>query len=271
MKNKTVLWLAAGALVGILTFGATLAYDYARAPKVPADGAADWSAALAHLEKNDPKSAAAALTAWIKKAEEAGVHSPEAHFNLAIARWDLKEAGPAASALLKSLLIAQSLPHIARAQAALAGMQRELGVSDAVAKETRFLARVCITDNGLTCLMMIAFWMIAGISLWIWKERDHLKFRQALAWTLPIVAILVFCGIGLVSRDWNGGYAVLNSEESAIAVFPNPKLDTQEKLLDLPAGTLVHSSGESQNGFVRIDSPIVAWVQQAQIEVPTTL
>ena len=146
-------------------------------------------------------------------------------------------------------------------------MQRELGVSDTVARENRFLSRVWITDNGLTFLFALGFWSLVGMALAL-RRRQGVALPAVLGWML--LPVLTFClaTAALSLRDIKGGYAVLDTADGAIGLFPNPRLDTQEKLLDLPAGTLVHSTGETQNGFLRIDSPVVAWVQAPEIKMP---
>ncbi len=268
MKNKYVLQMTAVAVLAAITLGLAIGFDRTRAPFLTGDAQADWTAAASALEKGDPASAKTALTRWITAAEAQGIRSPEANFNLASALWNLKEPGPAAAELLKSLLTAQSLSHIARAQSVLASMQRELGVSDSVARENRFLSRVWITDNGLTFLFALGFWSLVGMALTLKRRQDSVRLPAVLGWM--VLPVLTFClASGALSlRDIKGGYAVLDTAEGAIGLFPSPRLDTQEKLLDLPAGTLVHSTGETQNGFLRIDSPVIAWVQTPQIRLP---
>lgn len=269
MKNKSVLLMAAAAALVAITLGIAVGFDRARAPALTGEAASDWTAALTAMEKGDPANAKASLLRFVAAAEAQGIRSPEAHFNLAIAHWDLKEPGPAAAEVLRSLLTGQSLSHIARAQSVMAGMQRELGVSDGVARENRFLARMWITDNGLTFLFALALWSLAGISLWLWRQRQIVRLPVILSSLILPVMTFLLAGGALSLRDWKGGYAVLDATDNAIGLFPSPRIDTQEKLLDLPSGTLVHSTGETQNGFLRIDSPVVAWVQSSQLLVPS--
>ncbi len=268
MKTKYVLLWVVLAALAVATLGIAIARDHAHSPVLTGEAAAGWSTAMTHLEKGEAAMARQALARWIAAAEAKGIRSPEAYFNLAIAHWGLKEPGPAGSAVLRSLLATPSLAQIARAHSILAAMQRELGVSDTVARENRFLARIWLTDNGLTFFLMLAFWSAIGISLWLYQQRPTIRRRDILGSMTPTAIALLVASFGLALRDWKGSYAVLDGTDSPVGLFPSPRLDTQEKLLDLPSGTLVHSTGESQNGFLRIDSPIVAWVPTTQIQLP---
>lgn len=267
MKTKFTLLSVGMTVLAALSLLGTLLWRNAHRPVIPAELQPQWEAAVSLLEKGNYRSARDSLVQWIAEAHPKGIDSPEAYYNLSIAHWEMKEPGPSASALLNSLLLSQSLSQIARSATALARMQIDLGISDGITRELRFQARVWLTDNGLTFLMMLAFWSLIGVGLWFWRFHGQLTWLQRAGIALGPIVIFAVAGTGLLHRDWKGSYGVLDTEDGTIGLYPDPRLDTQEKLLDLPSGTLVHSSGEAQNGFIRIDSPLVAWVQTGELKL----
>jgi hypothetical protein len=255
--QKTLAWLIAAGLAVVFSRPAQ------------ADTLAElWNSGLQNASQGHPDEAARAFQQWIDLAEKSGLRSSEAHHNLGYLYWTLKRPGPAIYHSLTSAILSGSLPKTLDHLQALSSMEREVGIKDGVSSHLAFRLRILFGENTLTFLLAAGFWALILVVLMRLVRFPGSKVRTLKPVFLAIAAVAwSLAAAGIAQRYLlPTQYGVLDNEKGAIAVFRLPEQKADEKLVDLPSGTIV-SVGHSENdGFVKIVYPVSGWVQTAEVQ-----
>ena len=217
-----------------------------------------WSSALSALQSNDAATAERLFTQWIAESEKAGIRSPEAHYNLGLAYWNLKRPGPSVYHFLKSTTYSSSPWKRLSTLNTLADIEKEIGVRDGVAVNTNFKAHMTLDEDWLLFLITIAFWGLVGAGLLWWLQGNRAKKAARQIAIVPAIFLLVSL-LGYAYRATGPSVGVLDGELGGVNVFRIPEEKADNKLVELPAGTIV-LSGRTQNDFIEIYDPVSGWV-----------
>lgn len=217
-----------------------------------------WSSALSALQSNDAATAERLFTQWIAQGEKAGIHSPEAHYNLGLAYWNLKRPGPSVYHFLKSTTYSSSPWKRLSTLDTLADIEKEIGVRDGVAVSNNFKAHMTLDEDWLLFLVTLGFWGLVGTGLLWWLQGSRAeKAAKQIAVVPALFLLIALVGYGYRATGPNVG--VLEGEPSGVNVFRAADEKADNKLVELPAGTIV-LSGRTQNDFIEIHEPVSGWV-----------
>lgn len=217
-----------------------------------------WKQGVTALKANDSKTALAVFTSWAALVGADANRSPEYHYNLGIAYWDQKRAGNSVYHLLQSTQGYLSPFRVHSTLKTVSGIQRELGIRDNPAEDWLFRWALLVPSNLVATLLSLGFWgLVAAILVrWLQGARAHRAACQiAILPALCFVLGLAALSLKAVAPDWS----VLVDEENGIHVYKLPQAIEENRLVDLPSGTLV-ITGRNDRGYTEIQSPIAGWV-----------
>jgi hypothetical protein len=233
-----------------------------------------WENATRALANEDAAHAVEGYRQWLDNHAREGLQSPEAHYNLGLAYWKLKQPGPAIYHILKSATLRRSIPRIHQDLRTLAALEKEIGIKDNLADGFLFQLWLLLNQDITTWLIALAFWAFLGRLLWRWL-RKYSPADSSSSWVLAGTSIicLVLAIVATVNRRYLTHVGVLIGD-GGIPLYRTPPQganpDPELKLADLPSGTIV-TLGPQKEEFLQITQPVSGWIPLMNIkEVSST-
>lgn len=236
---------------------------------VAQESAADaWAEARLKYQSGDYKSAQELLSSWVSSQEARGIISPEAHYNLGLAHWQLKQPGAASFHFLQSAHLTASPLKTWSTLETLAAIEKDLGIQEGVTDESSFFFGLLVKRDWLTILTMLGFWGMvgAGLMAWLQGRRAYHAARQV---AVAPFALLLLAATGFLYRLTLPELAVIDGNTSPqVVVFRGPEEKADTKVIELPSGTIA-TVGRSEAAFVEILTPVTGWIPRASLRPVT--
>jgi hypothetical protein len=220
-----------------------------------------WKQGIEAYQKAQYPEAAARFERWIKEADSRGISSAQAHINLGLSDWAMESKGPAVFHLLKGSCLRNFPWRFTSDLRTLSGIQGELGVRDGVPDQWSFKVYLFLTRNVQILSVVFAFWMFILATVLFFFH-----FRRVPTWA-PVAfcaggMLSAFVGLaGYLNHNYQGPLAVLNHPKEGVALFRIPRDSNEEKLVDLPSGTIVRLGPKQGDGFSQITDPLAGWIK----------
>ena len=229
----------------------------------PAAAGPLWDSGLKALERSDYQVAVSDFTEWIANGAKAGVRSPEAHYNLALSHWNLKQNGPAIYHLLKSATLSSSPIKAWERLDSLGSLQKEIGIHDGVPEKLFFQLFLLGNRDVAIFIFALGFWSLFGLIFWRWIRGipmgPYMKGLFAIPFLLWTAGAILF-----INHEYLFRFGVLDTVNEGIPLFKSAGEPSEKKLVDLPPGTIV-TWGQTSSGFVQISYPVVGWVPESDL------
>jgi hypothetical protein len=221
-----------------------------------------WESAVASLKSQNNAEAVEQFSRWIATARADGIESPEAYYNLALAEWSLSRIDRAMSHFVRSAALVSSPLENWRNLQLLARLEREAGIKESATGQLSFKLKMILNSNVSVALFMTGFWIFVLLSVWRWWRAERGHAIASLRWVLATPVLLwSLAAVGFFNLKLGHTYAVL-SDKTEVALFSTP--DDKEKIIELPAGTIIES-GKEENGYVQVLEPVSGWARTSQI------
>ncbi len=218
-----------------------------------------WDSGVRALQEKEHEQAERFLSSFIEEATKADVHSSEAYYNLGLAEWSLKKPGKAVFHLLQSARLRSSPLSSLKALATVSQLEGELGIRDRLSEAFTFRLYFLLNPDWLLALTSLGLWLLVGGLLARWLMGENGKAPSHVAMVLA-AGLWLLAATGFVNRQLVD-FAVLNGTRTSIPLYKNSREQTDEKLLDLPAGMIVRY-GKKERGYVRVLQPVGGWVPE---------
>lgn len=212
-----------------------------------------WEEGINALDSN-PSTSAEKFEHWIQEAAEDGIHSAEAHYNLAVANWKVGNAEMAVSEMLNSARLRNFPWQIWNDFETIAAMQKDLGIPDNVALRVSSRFSALTQSNEILILTLAGFWFFCAFVL--------LRGVKKLAPMAPLflcVGIFFFSVgiVALINVKLAGHLGVLRGN-GTVPLVKSP--DQPDKIIELPPGTLVVLD-EKREGYFKVRAPVPGWTE----------
>lgn len=222
-----------------------------------------WQEALGLYRLEKYAESCQKFESWKIEAKSRNIDSKDVYANLSLcyskaARWDHSVSN------LLSLTSRESFPWEKWSDLGqLQRVQEHLGIQDNPTKDLGVQLKLLFSSHYLLLGLSLSLWLLTfpALRLLVFRKR-----WDALHWTLIGIAsaLMLTSGSLLASRKLVGNLAVLTSEETEVSVFEKAVENPEQRLVQLPRGTVV-LTGKSANGLVQIQSPLVGWVKSEQV------
>lgn len=227
-----------------------------------------WDSAMKALHESSHQEAARLLAAWIDEGEKQGIRSAEAHYNLGLAEWGAKRPGKAVYHLVESARLRSSPLSALKAISTLGGLQKELGIRDGVSEAASFRLYFLLNPDWILAFVSLSFWLVA-LTLVVWWLKGRAIYRVQATCLSVAAAFTTIAVIGIVNRAYFCNFGVLDGDREMIPLYKKPIAttpDEADKLVDLPAGTLVKlAPSPEREGYAPISRPVAGWVPSATV------
>ncbi len=223
-----------------------------------------WEKGTHSFSEGKFEEARSAYEEWGELAKSQGVESAEAHYNLGLSYWQLKQSGPAVFHILKSTRLRLSPFRIWTDLATLSDIQKKIGVKENLPSEWFFRFSLLVNPSVRLFLIFAAFWSLCGAILLVWvKPKTCIGPRRALFGITVGFTILV--GVAYFNTRYYCHFAVLTGPNESISVFKTAEKSKDEILADFPAGTIVNILKETDTDK-DLDAPIAGWVSNENVQ-----
>jgi len=224
-----------------------------------------WEKGVHSFSEGKFEEARSAFSEWNTQAKAAGIESAEAHYDLGISHWQLKEPGPAVFHILKSTRLRLSPFRIWTDLQTLSDLQKKIGVKENLADEWFFRISLLLNTSVCFFLLLVAFWSLCASILIVWvKPKEWVGTRRSLL-TLS-VALGILVGVAYFNTRYYCRFAVLIGPNETVSVYRSPEIKKEDLLSDFPAGTIVNILHESDTNK-NIDAPIAGWIPNENLQV----
>jgi hypothetical protein len=224
-----------------------------------------WKDGIQAYQKAQYPEAAARFEQWIKEAAAHGTESPEAHFNLGLTYWEMKTAGPAVFHFLKGTLLRNFPSRFRSDLRILSGIQGELGIKDGIPDQWSFQIYLFLSRNVQILSLTLGLWLLilAGVFFFI-RFR---KFPMGIPASMAVAGLLciLLSAAGFLNHRYQGRFAILNHPSNGIALFRIPRDSAEEKLVELPSGTMIRLGPKQGDGFSQVTEPLAGWVKTEEL------
>jgi len=223
-----------------------------------ADPSEVWQQGVTALKANDPKAAQTAFEEWAKAFGPEASRSPEYHYNLGIANWELKQAGSAVFHLLQSTQGYLSPWNVHSTLKTVSGIQRELGIRENPVEDWLFRWPMLLASNLVSVLLSLGFWGL--LAAFLVRSLQGARATRAAVQIAVLPGLCFVIGLSaLALKAISPNWSVLVDEENGVHVYKMPQAIEENRLVDLPSGTVV-LTGRTERGYTEIQSPVAGWV-----------